>query len=1219
MRRRYLYILSALILMLSSCMKEKEFVAESPVGEDVWVTLPFGVESSGDIRIETKATLGIIPESRVQNLFLYLFDSGGNRVYGHYFDIRNLRDDEAAAKDAMFDSWWRTNSVDSSDPYGNYSDDESKRTQGGVRIRAPQLSGATAYAVANIDGSLTNISPEKLNLVKTEAELLALTIHLNQPEKGLTRSGYFTMTGYKENLKIVGGKDYIQHDPTGTGTGYTENWKLELERIDAKIEVSVRTALDYELVKTGTSGRADTLQRLKSFVPESWKVVNIPVGCSLLKNSSATDPAAAENEGYIESEPIAFDDVENQSFTYTYLDENDIEHTKTVNTDVSSFSFYIMENREPTTNPFTKHTRADFTESSVFDADGWNQTYHLRDLRKKTAGMYSATSGDMWQYAPANATYIVMTGEVQMEVQVTSEAKKQVLNAYVTYVFHLGDFNEDLNDYSIRRNTYYKYTITIKGINSIETEVRTSGSHNPATVVESNPGASGSVSLAKESVYTFDCHYGQRVFCFDAASIDVANTFWYVKTPFGKEGIPPRIAGKDLPAGYDYKWVWFKVNHVCTQDDYDTHPTLYQPTLDRNYGTVPYSHNNDPYPGDECKNYALGATNKLMNIVEFSEFIRIERAKLIPDPDYPSLLMNDPSNPSVFHDEYDEDWYDWTFRVPKVDDDEWGGGNVDGTMSESNAADRVIAERNARRLRIYVTCYVDEFYYHENPITGDDMEGTDYWKQFVNQPNRMMFILCDSKFSMDQESSATGAVVTIRQRSIQTPFNLSRTSLTRAWGTEAQDETEGHVFFYNSGEGVSTRDFSNALYITLPVNSKVNGLYNTVSNWEMLSGTSFVGGEPWSNHVDFTALNDENYVFLKSDPVNATMRWSCLMRNRDNDGDGIIDPEEVRWYMATQEQIQGLFFGNLGLSEEAQTYTRQDTRLPGKNEAPADPYFGVVDRWRKHIVTSTVGYKDGGSSGRTYPTMVKVEEGPTSQIGNYRNELNSSSTKKKMGRYSMRCVRNLGMPDPDADHIGIIDYADYIPPQLVSVSQVDPSLPVDANTVYRFDCDNINSKSLRAYIPHELESTDEFDENAKLFRYFETGPAIVITDIPGAPTSTTSVTGPSSRFSFIHDLLTSGHSPCPSGYRVPNIREACLMNLLISGATAWWNGSNKETMSCTYSANGYLYGNKNDYNSAGGDAKYENSWRITNEKITFAQGTGLAQNYIRCVRDVQPE
>ena len=75
------------------------------------------------------------------------------------------------------------------------------------------------------------------------------------------------------------------------------------------------------------------------------------------------------------------------------------------------------------------------------------------------------------------------------------------------------------------------------------------------------------------------------------------------------------------------------------------------------------------------------------------------------------------------------------------------------------------------------------------------------------------------------------------------------------------------------------------------------------------------------------------------------------------------------------------------------------------------------------------------------------------------------------------------------------------------------------------------------------------------------------------------------------------------------------MNLLLGDVNAWWSGSGKETVSCTYPANSYYYGNKNDYVSAGNNAMWENTWRITNDRITFASGGSL--NNIRCVRDVK--
>ncbi len=59
-----------------------------------------------------------------------------------------------------------------------------------------------------------------------------------------------------------------------------------------------------------------------------------------------------------------------------------------------------------------------------------------------------------------------------------------------------------------------------------------------------------------------------------------------------------------------------------------------------------------------------------------------------------------------------------------------------------------------------MTIFVDEFYCTANPITGDKRD--DLWKEFVNQPNRLMHILCDADQSTDEASRTTGSVVTIR-------------------------------------------------------------------------------------------------------------------------------------------------------------------------------------------------------------------------------------------------------------------------------------------------------------------------------------------------------------------------------------------------------------------------------------------------------------------------
>ena len=76
-------------LLLGSCIKDPE-LDPTQVGEgEVWTTLDFTHTDYDQIRITTRSTLGPIAEARVSNIYVFLFNSAGERVYGHYFDDEN--------------------------------------------------------------------------------------------------------------------------------------------------------------------------------------------------------------------------------------------------------------------------------------------------------------------------------------------------------------------------------------------------------------------------------------------------------------------------------------------------------------------------------------------------------------------------------------------------------------------------------------------------------------------------------------------------------------------------------------------------------------------------------------------------------------------------------------------------------------------------------------------------------------------------------------------------------------------------------------------------------------------------------------------------------------------------------------------------------------------------------------------------------------------------
>lgn len=1093
---RYTLCLVLVFFVWASCT-DGELVESGTVGcEKVAVTFNFTAQDNDRITVTTRATLEEIPESRVQNFFLFFFVNG-TRIYSHYFDNENKLNtvNEVIASDE--NNWYVQNKSD--------NDDEDDITEGTVRAHVPQAVNATLYMVANIDADMVNISPEKLNTIRSEQELTELTATLNQ--EITSRNGYFPMSAKIENVTI---------DPaTSSGiivNGATAN--AVLHRLDAKVEVYVRTATDYET--ENTVGGVTTKQTLKGFVPESWRVVNLPKSCYVVGRATSENNYDCTTE-YFQTSEVAFESSEEKTFT---------DGGKTYSTTLHGFSFYMMENRPKAL-------------ASV------NSDFHLRDMRKKdaTTGKYiNDENGEpLWKYAPSTATYLEIKGEVEMDVDVSSEAKTQTLKAAVTYYVHLGDIASDLDDYSVNRNTHYKYTITIKGVDKITLEVETSQLDGADKVKEENAGATGNVYIAKESIHTFDAHYGQRVFCFDAAYIEAENMTWFVQTPFGKVGTPPSMDGVDIPAGYDYKWVEFLVNEEIESVTDELGKTL-----------EVYSQKNQTYPGYKG-NPNNTKSNDLMDVIAFTKYVKEEKIKL-------DKYLNEETatNTSVFRQEFDKAWYD------------------------------KFGAEAAYRWRIYVTVFVNEFYYEEHPITGDSP--TDLWKQFVNQPNRIMHILCDDQMSLDEASTSTGSVVTIRQRSIQTPYNMNNEGLMTAWGCETEDErTDAYYGFYETTETPAVAPTASKFNVggayDLGNDSPDNGLFNTVCLWNLRNGNSFKGSEQWSTYLDYERENDHELLWMKSNY--AVLRWSTLMRNRDNNGNGLIDADEVRWYLASKNQILGLFLGEQGIPESAKLYDKKYA-VDGYSTIKGQDYR----TFRRHVVSSSK------CAANESVLDFWIEQGiVTTQ---YRIDSYNGYGNPFKPYLSVRCVRNLGIDNVTESNI--INGESNLPDPLVKCTKESTG----TNAVFKFDLRNINEKSLRFYTTRELEAADENSEMARTYKGFVTGGVFYNIGVHGATQAQYKT--------LKDDYLDVGESPVTdSDYRVPNIREGALMTQYCTDAT-WWGSY--ATQVSTYASLGTAGGN----GVGGSGLENGNSW-------CFGYGDYIVQNenvhsnktvIIRAVRDWDP-
>ena len=454
--------------------------------------------------------------------------------------------------------------------------------------------------------------------------------------------------------------------------------------------------------------------------------------------------------------------------------------------------------------------------------------------------------------------------------------------------------------------------------------------------------------------------------------------------------------------------------------------------------------------------------------------------------------------------------------------------------------------------KITLTVFVDEYYYDENPITQE--KRSDLWKWFVNQDDRKLHILCNSEKSKDMESSSTGSVVTIQQSSIQCVYNTdpSYTDLKTAWGVENKDEFDGKWTDYskiNSGKNRGN-------------NKLVNGLYNSCKEWELDFGVS-----KWFTYMDYEVENDSPQL---QDTYNC-MRYACMNRNRDNNGDGKIDRNEVRWYLAAINQLVGMYVGD-GL-------LNSNTKLYCKN--PEDQASTDYNKWQQHIVSSTMS-----GSNSDDPTILWAEEG-ISTGPFFHGEGNC------VKGTAIRCVRNLGYIYDKSDESYPIEEEpeDYIKWEKRS------------DRSYLFTCTHLNELALRYYTSSELIFADERSQENNLYKQFEM--------LPGKyDCSKAYASNPDGKsyFELFNEEVTNGvisgegHPYCPKGYRTPSQIEAAIMRYYVED----WGVS--KTMTRTYWSFGKR--GKNTKNS---------------KKVGFSvQGTNVTVNdamitEVRCVRDVRTD
>ena len=1077
-----------LVLLVLSCTRERELepypMGENlPAGVPVMLTIPFGSDDLMQVEVGTKADAGFINESNIHDLYVFLFDkddmaSGSPRkVYGRYFNFDHRRSSLAELNAHHNECWFVENkSINSPDA----------PTRGAVKISTVTRDNVALVVLANVDNAVMELDGNdeiaRLNAVEDLDELRGLSVRLEQDI--VNRKNLFLMMGalgYEDNGINTGSMQWNR--PAPNDFDYNPDYKVKLIALDAKVKFRVKANTDY----------------ISNVTPVYWQVCRAPNSCHLFPDYNGGSVPA--DIYYFDSQQVYFEGKE--------TDGNDTYYT---------FCFYMLENRLSPAKAANNYYQRELQNKTVSSDDGYDGP------ASNTYGSHFIDNGE-WEYANPNSTYVkfdlILTlttaGIAAMEADDSSSGMEisHALTSDAIFTVHLGDFtssSEDdgwagFNDYNTRRGHSYTYNVTVNNTTKIYTEVISDR--------EEQAGQEGFLLLTDAEMINADAHYEYHQLTFTYRPDMKQEKFsWYVKTPFSDGG--PRIIFDELQnrftysaEGLDYLWVKFGVNETVTGApssapwDTDTDPS---PWVSETLGTVnPYTKRRHKYPGDSHYDPAWEPGQRVSEGVPVNYGPSDEA-----DPMYRMI----------------PDLMDITQLIRYIF---WETARETAHRENPSAPSSAFIADDANPATVPVirfTAFIDEYYYEEHPL--EHTLDPDLWRKFVNAQPREMHILSDARQSRDRKSDVILSSHSIIQQSIQSIYNIYSTNLHTLWGTEHEDEmrklTDGWPYWPGdpmdgkSGDESSGRSGNYNTEL-----GKWNGRLNTAYIWDLYSSDAAGGSDcsgQWDTFMDYNVHNEIPELKAPSgvDKGYQGMAYSCLTRNRDNNGDGVIDRSEIRWYLAACNQLAGMWVGNEALSINARLY------MPAQGQ------------WRAHIMSSSgkrVSWSEEGGGATEYNWDFMANRHTWSTIG----EAAAGET--------VRCLRNIGT-FTDGGTLKDISYAPYD-------YEIDPYFTKEGpepEGPFTFYFDRLNPKSLRQMSQTELPYADQFNLFNAVYLKFETqSRADNIGDTEEDSFQKINTIKPNNyptNETINLEVSKLGQNPyCPPGYRFPNHTEMLLMSLYL--------------------------------------------------------------------------
>lgn len=973
-----------------------------------------------------------------------------------------------------------------------YPDDEGagRPVTLSVNVSLPEMTRISrSDMAAGLDGRVEslwigvyNASSQQRTGVYSETGLNASPTHENmQPVKIDARTGrsYIVAVANFEGRSAHNGTEVVSLEQALSDADTWEKFNSLSTMFDTDGDINADVPLNVLLMSghyiDGTHANGDHTQIEAVTIPATG---TLPGAIHLRRTISQVRFNVTYNADNIEDFEIVgwtVHNVPNQSWVYEHtggtLNAGDLrtvgtkgsyQHTPTTNVvthngNTYSFDWWQVENKRTGLEPPESHNKkGDYYSyrEEEFKTDAGLNTGKYKSL------VGSADAAD----ANNNATFVELRVRMTLKVDEKGDNINGARVVDGVYTVHLGycegSGKSKAQDFNCRRNSKYTYDVTINNVNDILVEARKEG--------EPTPGGEGMVSDVTEKYVELDAHYG--------------------------------------------------VYNIYLSDE-DLYPTIANRSFD--YMIRCYDENNQPVDIDSrVPSSVTAADSKYINWVE----IRRTTDAYTLAPYKPRTGANaDSDNPTMTIQEF------------------WEKVSAGNENKEARTIDAG-----------YYTVFFNEYAY-ETATDGDE-SGSAAWHDYVNKNNRTVWIRVLVDQSTDGESSYFNSKYAFSQRSIQTYYNTNAETTT-ALGVEHVNESYGlnlRNSFYNSIDsryylpvlddldknngrfnvamylaGRQSRNFTsgfswnNDLLWSDVVNSNQSQLINAIQNIQGVNKDEVTQDNPHPVPA-VVEINKDAAIYnptisgvsnrYKADESfdpdqSANARYieavtACMNRNRDLDGDGRIDADELRWYVPTANQYIRVILGRRSLHTPLMDYDANP-----KLQSPTGSYT------KNDFVTSLMLY---GSDGRDVWAMEGIS------ISSWREYHDGAA-------WNVRCVRNLG------SNLNTIDDTEKVKPayRLRTVGG-------DIIEMIYYDTKSVRQEKLTQMLPHDIANQD-YNRVYKAFQF-------------SAEFSLNQMNGYNYNGNWATWLRTV--NPCEnvqdwdgnklpgSGWRIPNQKEISIMNTL---------------------------------------------------------------------------